>query len=124
MVRSSSSIDRRAATYSGIAGIEFRIARSRDEYPESSKMVGRGSYFAFSDGKSLMAQRLGDESVKVSTWSKRQDEDGPARIIGPGSIEAGINANILESYEDWVLELRRCVEASTSFRPWPLYDCL
>jgi 2-polyprenyl-6-methoxyphenol hydroxylase-like FAD-dependent oxidoreductase len=110
-------------TYSGIAGIESRIARSRDEYPELSKMVGRGSYFAFSDEKSLIAQRLGDESIKVSTWSKRQDEDGPARmIIESGSNEAEIKANILESYEDWVPELRKCVEASTSFRPWPLYE--
>lgn len=43
-------------------------------------------------------------------------------IAAAAENEADIKARVLESYEDWVPELREYVEASTEFRPRPPYE--
>lgn len=109
-------------TYSGIAGLACVISRPNEEHPALSKLVGRGSYFALSDAKAIIAQRMGDETLKVTAWL-REDEDYPAKLIGEwGSNEEKLKEKILEHYHDWVPELRQLVEVSTQFQAWPLHE--
>lgn len=56
--------------YSGIGGVELRFADADNKHPEISKHIGRGSFFAFSDAKGLLAQRLGNASYRVSAYHK------------------------------------------------------
>lgn len=109
-------------TYSGISGVACTIPKPNEEHPALSKLAGRGSYFVISDAKSIMIQRMGDESLKISTWM-RQDEGSPARLIAEcGGNEKQLKEKILEHYQDWVPEITQFVEVSTRFQAWPLYE--
>ncbi|CAK1356329.1 unnamed protein product [Cercospora beticola] len=56
--------------YSGIAGHSLLISNAEQQVPDLHKLVNRGNLFAFSDGKSIMAQQIGDGSINVATWAK------------------------------------------------------
>ena len=49
--------------FSVISGFEMMISNPDKSFPEVSKMVGRGSYFAFSEGQGLQAQRLANNNI-------------------------------------------------------------
>ncbi|PIB00703.1 Tetracycline resistance protein from transposon Tn4351/Tn4400 [Cercospora beticola] len=55
--------------YSGIAGHSLLISNAEQQVPDLHKLVNRGNLFAFSDGKSIMAQQIGDGSINVATWA-------------------------------------------------------
>lgn len=57
--------------YSGVGGHSFYIADAEQTEPELYDLVNRGSVFAFSDSKSIMAQQMGDGGINVATWSVR-----------------------------------------------------
>ncbi len=57
--------------YSGVAGHWLSIPNAKEQAPELYKLVNRGSVYSFSDGKSIMAQQIGDRSISVSAWSVR-----------------------------------------------------
>lgn len=54
--------------YSGISGHAFNISDAANKEAELSALVNRGSCFCWSDGKSIMAQQMGDGSLSVATW--------------------------------------------------------
>lgn len=109
-------------SYSGISQLVSNIPKPDEEYPDLSKLMGRGNYFVFSDSKSIMMQRMGDNSLKVSV-SMRQDEDYPASLIAEmGTNELKLKEKILEHYQDWAPQIRQCVEVSERFQAWPLYE--
>lgn len=108
--------------YSGICGFELRLSKPNEECPKVSAMVGRGSYFAFSDGKALMAQRMGDESIKLGCWMT-EDVSYPHDVIAQHGLE-GAKAEIVRKYSDWapqLLELVKCSGAGYVI-PWTLYE--
>ncbi|KAL8688784.1 MAG: hypothetical protein Q9218_005390 [Villophora microphyllina] len=51
--------------YSTVSGLDLRIRDVDTKHPEIGKMVGRGSYLALSHQRCLMAQRNGDNSIRV-----------------------------------------------------------
>ena len=109
-------------TYSGICGLMCNVVNPNEEHPALSKLAGRGSYFVVSDEKSIMMQRMGDESLKVTIWLKK-DEGYPARVIKEcGSDEMQLKARILEHFQDWAPELTQAIEVSTRFQAWPVYE--
>ena len=109
-------------TYSGICGLRCTVVNPNEEHPALSKLAGRGSYFVVSDEKSIMMQRMGDESLNISVWLK-QDAGYPARVMAEcGSDEKQLKAKILELFQDWAPEITRSVEVSTCFQAWPLYE--
>ncbi|EME50203.1 hypothetical protein DOTSEDRAFT_68917 [Dothistroma septosporum NZE10] len=59
--------------YSGIAGHSWYIPDVQNRAPELHDAVNRGSLFSFSDGKSIMAQQMGDGGINVGTWSVRPE---------------------------------------------------
>lgn len=107
--------------FSGVCGIEMHISDPAKEHPDISNMIGRGSYFVFSDGKALMAQRMGDDSLKASYWTM-EDEGYSAKLISEHVSNEALKEAILSHLPDWAPELRAIVRASTRFRPWNLYE--
>lgn len=86
--------------YSGIAGHDFRIPNAAAEEPDLYDLVNRGSLFAWSDGKSIMSQFMGDGSINIGTWSVRpeswkEDSDYDVRDV------VATKAAYRKEYEDW-----------------------
>jgi 2-polyprenyl-6-methoxyphenol hydroxylase-like FAD-dependent oxidoreductase len=59
--------------YSGISGHAFSIPNAAQSTPDLFAQTNRGSLFAWSDNKSIMAQCMGDGSLSIYTWSRRPD---------------------------------------------------
>jgi 2-polyprenyl-6-methoxyphenol hydroxylase-like FAD-dependent oxidoreductase len=57
--------------YSGISGHAFSIPNAAQSTPDLFAQTNRGSLFAWSDNKSIMAQCMGDGSLSIYTWSRR-----------------------------------------------------
>lgn len=108
--------------YSGVCGFESHIPHANDDYPNISKFVGRGSYFAYSDRKGVTIQRMGDESIKVGMWMTKEESYPADTLAAHGHDEDALKAKILEIYQDWLPKITQCIEVSTKFRPWPLYE--
>jgi len=60
--------------YSGVAGHTFRIPDAQTVSPVGYELVNRGSLFAWSNGKSIMAQYMGDGSINVATWALKPED--------------------------------------------------
>ena len=110
-------------TYSGVCGFELRIPRPNDEYLAVSATVGRGSYFAFSNGKAILAQRMGDEGIKVGCWVAEKNANYPQDVLARGGVE-GARKEILTRFRDWANELLDIVRCSNPeyLIPWTLYE--
>ena len=105
--------------YSGICGFEGHI----DEPSEAiSKMVGRGSYFAYSDGRSVTAQRMGNNSIKVGMWLKREKEYVDEVVGDMGMDPENVKSKMCEEFNDWVEEIKDWIRASKRFRKWVLWE--
>lgn len=98
--------------YSGIGGFELGIENVIKRYPGIARLVGRGSYFAFSDGKGLQAQRTGNGRVVIYAMRKRTeswaDDCGYDTTNGPEVKKA-----LLNEYADWAGDLQdliRCAD--------------
>jgi 2-polyprenyl-6-methoxyphenol hydroxylase-like FAD-dependent oxidoreductase len=108
--------------YAGISGFELRLSNPDQDYPKLSAMVGRGSYFALSDGKALMAQRMGNESIKLGCWMA-EDATYPQDVISQHGVD-GAKAEIVRRYSGWapnLLDLVKCSDPGYNI-PWTLYE--
>ncbi len=52
-------------TYTGVSMVEVSFYKVDDRHPEISKLVGRGTLTALSDNKGLLAQRNGNNIIRV-----------------------------------------------------------
>ena len=85
-------------------------------------MLGRGAHFTFSDSKSMMAHRLGDNNIKMNYWMK-EDEVYHKEIMKEIDGHEDKMRTILQAhYNDWLPALRNCIEASSRFRSRALYE--
>ncbi|KAI9875433.1 MAG: hypothetical protein M1823_007479, partial [Watsoniomyces obsoletus] len=85
-------------------------------------MVGRGSYFTFADEKSLMAQRMGDDSITLGIWVKREKEWIEALFKEKGEDTEALKKVLLDEFSEWVEEMRDWIQASTNLRQWVLWE--
>lgn len=108
--------------YSGIGGFEMKIVNPNQDHPEASAMVGRGSLFAYSDLKGIIAQRMGDESIKVSCWLK-DEETYPEDVISQHG-RSRVQEELLKRYAGWAPELLNLLKSADAeyAKPWPLYE--
>lgn len=60
--------------YSGVGGIRFTIPNAKETAPDCYKLVNRGALFAYSDGKAITGQQVGDGSLNVSTWCVQSED--------------------------------------------------
>ncbi|KAN0070084.1 hypothetical protein V8E54_011665 [Elaphomyces granulatus] len=107
--------------YSGIAGFEFKILDVEARFPHIAEFVGRGSYFCWSDGKAIQAQRIGDKSMKVYVWGKEPEKwavDLDARYPSTNDLKEFF----LKEFADWSPALREWIQAADEERrQWTLY---
>ena len=81
--------------YSGIAGHSMSIPDAANTTPAVSKFVNQGSVFAYSDGKTIHGQQMGDGSLHCAAWI-RQEQDPRGTIKTPVTKEL-----ICQDFEDW-----------------------
>ena len=105
--------------YLGVIFVEIRIANPEMVLPEINELVGQGTVFVINDNKGLIAQRNGDQSIRVyaalrvpEDWMKGFDFSQPLAI----------RAMLLDVFSGWKPELleilKRCDD---NFVPRPLY---
>ena len=109
-------------SYSGISGFEFRHATPEKEHIDLSNMIGKGSYFSFSDEKAIMTQRMGDGTIKVNAYSKNS-ESYPKEVSASYNGEA-LKAKVLEQFVDWAPALQDLIKYADAdeIKPWALYE--
>ena len=95
--------------YSGVFGSYFRISSCEARYPDIHEFVNRGSAFAFSNGKSITAQQMGDASIWVGVSAVRpQDFPETCGFDVDNAKEA--KSWYLKDYADWAPLLRKIIE--------------
>jgi 2-polyprenyl-6-methoxyphenol hydroxylase-like FAD-dependent oxidoreductase len=105
--------------YTGVTFVEICISNPKIVSPHISELVGQGSASVLSDNKGLMAQRNGDQSIRIyvalrvpEDWMKGFDFSQPRAI----------RAMLLDVFSGWKPELlemlKRCDD---NFVPRPLY---
>jgi 2-polyprenyl-6-methoxyphenol hydroxylase-like FAD-dependent oxidoreductase len=111
--------------YAGISGFGLLIHNPAEDHPDVSKMVGRGSYFTYSDRKALAAQRQGSGDIMVYAWST-ESEDYPEKLWKEVAHNGEqLKIALLETlFQDWAPELQSWIRAcrSDTVRPWPIYE--
>ena len=112
-------------SYSGISGFEVTISEPVKTHAAVDKMVGRGSYFCYAEGKSAQAQRIGDESIKIGLF-KRAPETYAQDIINKAKASGNRVPETLvkESYSSWNPKVQEWILASddSRTRPWSLHE--
>lgn len=106
--------------YSGTSFFETAIPRpTGTEHAQANALVGRGSMFSFGDGKGILAQRLGDNSIRVYTAFSTGDDPTWVEQFGKGS-EGEVREKLLTQFEGWAptfLDLIRLTEGPILSRP-------
>lgn len=96
--------------YTGVSGWHFSILNPQEQHPDLYALVNRGSLFAFSDIKGIIAQQMGDGSIGVSDWEALPEDWQKEAKYDIQNGEAVRDA-MLEKYQDWAPELRKLLEA-------------
>lgn len=108
--------------YSGVCGFEGQIMNPKENYPVADKMVGRGSYFAYSGGKSITAQRMGNDSIKVGMWAMK-DETHLQEVMGEKGLDpVSLKKRLCKLYDDWDESMKGWIRSSEKFKTWVLYE--
>jgi 2-polyprenyl-6-methoxyphenol hydroxylase-like FAD-dependent oxidoreductase len=98
--------------YSGVAGHAFRIPDAEKTSPLGYGLVNRGSLFAYGDGKSILAQCMGDGSLNVATWARRPEDWRKQCGYDVHDARATKEA-CLQEYADWdprLVSFTQCAE--------------
>ena len=88
--------------FSGISKYALTIPNAATTAPQASKVVNRGSIFAFGDGKSLSGQQLGDGGIDVGLYVQFPDGVVPKEPLG--------KVEVARIFEDWDPVLRDMIE--------------
>ncbi|ANN14252.1 FAD-dependent oxidoreductase [Amycolatopsis orientalis] len=91
--------------------VELRIPDIDRTHPDLAAMVGRGTYWALGDGKSLAAQRNGDGTVRVSLSFYGTDEEWFATSGIPLDEPAAARAWLIERLSGWDARFTALIEA-------------
>lgn len=110
-------------SYAGVCGVVGSIDKESagDRWDLVSGMVGKGSNFSFSYGQSMMAQRMGDGSLKCSFYARRERgwvDDLKANHKG----DEALKRILLENYKDWVDDFKQWIVAAKGLWSAPLFE--
>ncbi|OQO09923.1 hypothetical protein B0A48_04278 [Cryoendolithus antarcticus] len=97
--------------YSGIAGHAFNIPDAKTTQPELYDLTNHGSLFAWSDGKTIMAQQQGDGAINVYVFGLRSEDWRKTCGYDVGDLEA-TKAACRKEYADWDPRLQAFIEAA------------
>jgi len=103
--------------YSGLGGWAIQIADAKVTAPEVHAFVNRGSVFAYSDGKSLTGQQLGDGSINVSHYGPYVEDFTAHCGFDAGDLEA-VKRFMLKELDDWAPQLKQLIEFTNETPVW------
>jgi 2-polyprenyl-6-methoxyphenol hydroxylase-like FAD-dependent oxidoreductase len=108
--------------YAGVSGYGMEIMEPARTCPHVDKMVGRGSYFGSSDRKFLIAQRMGNDSIKVWSWHLCPEDEAKETLDKYG--KKGTLEKILERHADWAPEMTEFLRRGDpdGLKHWTLYE--
>jgi len=108
--------------YSGVSGYEMEIKEPAKTCPHVDKMIGRGSYFSWSDQKFLDGQRMGNNSIKVRSWYLCPEGEAQETLDKYGKKET--LEKILERHADWAPEITEFLRQGDldGLKHWTLYE--
>ncbi|KAK5127016.1 hypothetical protein LTR85_008375 [Meristemomyces frigidus] len=99
--------------YSGVTGVEIWALNVREKHPWLSEYVGEGSCFMFDEGRAIMAQRNGNDSIRVyacvrqpEMWREDCGIDWSDHDAAREAVVAGYFANCSDDLKSVVLESR------------------
>ena len=103
--------------YSGLGGWTMQIPNAEETAPEAYAFVNRGSVFAYSDGKSLSGQQLGDGSLNVSHYGPYAEDF--TKQCGFNTEDMGVAKQyVLRELAAWPPQLRNLVESASEGLVW------
>ncbi|KAH7400452.1 hypothetical protein BKA64DRAFT_671875 [Cadophora sp. MPI-SDFR-AT-0126] len=88
--------------FSGISKYALTVPDAANTAPDASKLVNRGSLFAFGDGKSISGQQLGEGGIDVGLFVQYGGDEPPKEPLGKEEVQA--------MFKDWSPELRGMIE--------------
>ncbi|KAJ4983260.1 tetracycline resistance protein from transposon [Stagonosporopsis vannaccii] len=103
--------------YSGLSGWDMQIMDAKETAPEIHAFVNHGSVFAYSDGKSLSGQQLGDGSINVSHYGQYTEDFTAHCGFDAGDLEA-VKRFLLRELDDWAPQLKHLVESVNQAPVW------
>jgi 2-polyprenyl-6-methoxyphenol hydroxylase-like FAD-dependent oxidoreductase len=107
--------------YCGVTMVEVHFSEVDDRHPEISKLVGRGSIYAFSDNKGFIGQRNGHNTIRVYIALRV-----PEKWVTESGIDFDqpeqVRSYLLRLYADWDKSLLNIIQScDDNFVPRPLY---
>lgn len=101
--------------------VEVQFTDVDTRHPEISKLVGRGSLFALSDNKGLLAQRNGHNRIRVYI-TMRVPENWITESKIPFDQPEKVRPHLLELFSDWDESLLNLIHScDDDFIPRALY---
>jgi 2-polyprenyl-6-methoxyphenol hydroxylase-like FAD-dependent oxidoreductase len=109
-------------SYSGISGLTADILNPSVDHPHLHEIVGRGSYFVYSDGIKVTAQRMGDNSIKLGIW-RTTEESWPKDVLHEAKGSDAATAEIiLRHFADWADDIKALIKAGVDWKTFLLYE--
>ena len=108
--------------FAGLGGFDMMIENAKEEQPEISELVARGSVFSFSNGKGLTLQQRGDESLTCYAWSHKSEQwmkESDFDIHDPKAVKEHLRLQ----FQDWKHPLGKAplATADNAITPRSLY---
>ncbi len=107
--------------YCGVMMVEVQFSEVDDRHPEITKLVGRGTAFALSDNKGLIAQRNGHNRIRVYI-TLRVPENWVAESGIDFDQPEQVRTHLLQLFADWDNQLPNFIHfCDANFIPRSLY---
>ncbi|ORX94848.1 hypothetical protein BCR34DRAFT_205503 [Clohesyomyces aquaticus] len=103
--------------YSGLGGFSMSIPDAEHTAPEVYKLANRGSMFAYSDGKMLGVQQLGDGSLNVSYYGNHDEQFPQTCGYDTNNLESAKKA-LKEQLPAWSPQLLDIVDKTAGDVLW------
>lgn len=97
--------------YSRIGGFTATILDAEVKYPAVYKLVRRGSVFAMGEGKELIAQQMGDGSLSVTVWLRKDSSNWQQELGFDVQSGESVLQGLKKMFEGWDPELLAILEA-------------
>ena len=95
----------------GLGGYDLFIHDAEKNYPDLHKLVNRGSLFAYSDCKALIAQQRGDGTIIIYASGKRE-EDWKKSCGYDLHNASEVKKAIKEEFKDWAEPLVKLTQVA------------